>query len=113
MFADVRLRHDPSCETEYAWQITFADVIMRKGTRSACVNWLNGTHEGDTHEYTLKRVALPKRGKLTDASKFALELIVERFGENRKIECVKATRTIFGIGVKDAVELVEDYLDTI
>ena len=119
MFADVRLRHDPSFETEYAWQVVrvepFAmDWIMHRGTRDECVGWLNDTHEGDIHEYTLKRVALlPKRGKLTDAAKFALEFIVERFGERRKIECIKATRTIFGIGLKDAKELVEDYLDTI
>ena len=118
MFADVRLRHDPSSETEYAWQVVqtepFAmDWIMLRGTRAECVGWLQRTHEEDIHEYTLRRVALSKRGKLTDAAKFALEFIVERFGERRKIECIKATRTIFGIGLKDAKELVEDYLDTI
>ena len=118
MFADVRLRHDPSSETEYAWQVVriepFAmDWILHRGTRDSCVGWLYGTHEGDIHEYTLRRVALSKRGKLTDAAKLALEFIVERCGESRKIECIKATRTIFGVGLKEAKEMVEDYLDTI
>jgi hypothetical protein len=100
---------------KYEWQVVALSpfdpewVVDRSEDRAVCVDYL-AHRAGDHGDYTLRRVAVYSRPRLTDAAKRALELIVGEHGRHEKIRCIKDVRTIFRVGLKEAKELVEDYL---
>lgn len=113
MEVTIKLREDFVGEPQYEWQVTRLDtygldwIMFRSESRWEAVDWLSseGEHE---YAYTLKRVALPQRGELTPYAMDLLKLIVDRYGQ--KINVVRMVRAITGLGLREAVDLVEDYL---
>ena len=115
MYADVQLRVHTYPETEnYEWQVVdeFGWIQCRSEFRQDCVDFLCYDANKD-FAFTLKRVPVVKRDPLSTYAKAAMSLIVAKHGRDRKINCIKEVRAIYGIGLKDAKELVEDYLDTL
>lgn len=115
MEVTIKLREDFVGEPDYEWQVIRLDyfggdwIVKRSESRWECVDWLS-SEGGQEHDYTLKRVAGPQRGKLTLYARDLLRLIVDKHGRDQKINCIKAVRNITGLGLKEAKELVEDYL---
>lgn len=102
---------------KYEWQVVQLDtfgsdyIVFRSEARYECVEWLH-SHMCDT-DTTLKRVQVNVRPSLSPYAKAAMSLIVAKHGCEAKIACIKEVRGIFGLGLKDAKELVEDYLGTL
>lgn len=113
MYVNVKLRHAAASEGRYEWQVVHDGwVYYRSEFRSVCADW-RALDSNKDMDFTLKRVRLDPRGKLTDSARLALEFIVAKHGRDQKISCIKDIRTVFcGLGLKEAKELVEDYLET-
>jgi hypothetical protein len=118
MNVTVRLREPVSSEPEYRWQVVGDSgwIEYRSDFRQDCIDFLNFS-ASQCVNYTLKRVRVNTRRKLTNEARVVMDLIVYRYppdqyGVHQKINMIKSVRGIFNLGLKEAKDLVEDYLDT-
>ena len=113
MYADVQLRIHTSPEPDqYEWQIVddYGWILYRSEFRQDCVDFLCYDANKD-FTYTLKRVRVNVRPPLSSYAKAAMSLIVDKYCCSQKIACIKEVRAVYGLGLKDAKDLVEDYFD--
>lgn len=114
MIANVELRRAELGDIlpKYEWQVVRIGsdwiVFVRQSMRE-CAEWMVENCSED-YDYKLQRVRVDVRPSLTDAAKRAMELIVREHGRHEKVRCIKDVRMIFRVGLKEAKELVEDYL---
>jgi hypothetical protein len=107
--------------TQYEWQVLRDDfydlnwIVYRGPTKEGAVDHIVNCGYDDL-VYKIKRVQVERRDRLTPYAKSLMRLVQAGikpegvgFGVP-KIAYIKAVRDITGLGLRDAKELVEDYL---
>ena len=99
-------------EISYEWQVVVCAVfdpewiVFRSEFRVDCLDYLENNHTLD--DVKVRRAAIHHRDPISHQVRCFMEAIEVR--PDRKLDAIKKVRSAYGIGLKEAKDLVEDYL---
>lgn len=122
MYVDVQLRVPEIGDIlpKFEWQVVRlgrasidADcVVFRSDSRPKCLDYLTNS-TSSSYDYKLQAAEVYSRPRLSTHVEAAMSLVVAKHGRDQKISCIKEVRAIYGLGLKEAKELVEDYIESL